>query len=114
MSDTTEMSKVAALLESLEAGDVMREADAALAEVLAAVELTGDKGSLTITVGFERKRPGLIIVRPKVTEKIPREELNAELRFLTKGGELTHDDPSQMQFEFQNVTPMKEEQSKAK
>jgi hypothetical protein len=113
MSDTPP-SKVCALLESLEAGDVMRDADAKLSEVLAAVELTGDKGALTITIGIERKRPGLLIIRPKVVEKVPREELNPELRFLTPGGDLAHDDPAQRQFDFQNVTPMDGGASKAK
>ena len=103
---TEEMSKTAALLESLNGGETMRDAAADLAELIAAVEETGGKGSLTITLKLERKQNRRVIIRAAVKPSIPREEPNPELRYVTREGELSANDPDQSEFEFQNVTPM--------
>lgn len=105
--DTTPQSKTSILLDSLDAGDVMREADEALAEVTKAVEMTGKPGSITITIALDRKKPGVMSIKPKVTKKAPQDEANVSIRYLLPGGDLSMKDPSQREFDFQNnVTVM--------
>jgi hypothetical protein len=104
--ETYPTSKAGALLDSLEAGDTMREADETLAKLLEAVEATGMKGSLTLQLNFERKKPGVVLVRPVVSSKVPKEKPNASIRYLTRSGDLVEKDPAQQEFAFQNVTTM--------
>lgn len=104
--ETTPQSKTGALLESLDAGDIMREADEQLAELTQACESTGGKGKITITLDFERKKPGMVVIRPSVVAKIPRDEPMASVRYIGRNGDLVERDPAQGEFDFQNVTPM--------
>jgi hypothetical protein len=104
--DSIPQSKTGALLESLEAGDLMRDADEALAELTKAVEITGGKGSITLKIDLERKKPGTVVVRAKVDAKVPKEEPTACIRYVGPAGDLLERDPAQAEFNFQNVAPM--------
>jgi hypothetical protein len=106
-------SRFAQLVDTLDHGEIAREADEALAELARAVEDFGGKGSVTLTLRLERKKPGVVVIRPDVAKKIPREAPNASLRYVGPKGELLESDPMQAEFAFQNVTPIQRDEERA-
>lgn len=94
-------------LAELRHGAVHQELSTAMHELIAAVEATGAKGSLalTITVGMH-KGTRMLSVADSVTVKPPVLQRDTSLWFITDDGNASRDDPRQLAFEgIRIVTP---------
>lgn len=73
------------------------------AQVLQAVEQTGKAGKLTITVDVTKTTGGMVALVAKVTDKTPEPKPDADVRWVTEDGELTHKNPKQRDLELRAV-----------
>lgn len=76
-------------------GDLVREANDQLEELIRAVKETGGKGELNIKLPFKLNAAGQLECLPVVTQKRPRRALGAGIFFATDEGELSQRDPNQ-------------------
>lgn len=72
-------------------------------EMLAAVEATGKSGKLTITVDATKTTGGMVALVAKATNKTPEPKPDADVRWVTEDGDLTHTNPKQRSLELRAV-----------
>ena len=82
-------------LQSFRRGELLREANEQLEELIRAVKETGGKGDLTIKLAFRMNDAGQLECQPSVTTKRPRRALGTGIYFATEDGQLTRRDPDQ-------------------
>jgi hypothetical protein len=73
-------------------------------QVLQAVETTGKAGKLTITVDVTKTTGGMVALVAKVTDKTPEPKPDADVRWVTEDGVLTHQNPKQRDLELRPVS----------
>lgn len=79
-------------------GDLIDDINAQLAEVVQAVDVTGQNGSLTITLKVARKNlksGSMICITDKVKQKLPELPSPETMLYADADGELFEDDPRQ-------------------
>lgn len=84
-----------ALLQSFRGGVVLADADQALSELIAAINDTGSKGTLTLTMPLKMNKGGQIEILPTIALKKPRRALPAGIFYATDDNRLSRRDPSQ-------------------
>lgn len=82
-------------LQSFRRGELLREANDQLEEVVRAVKDTGGKGSVTISLPFKMNDAGQLECVPSINSKRPRRALGTGIYFATDDGQLTRRDPDQ-------------------
>jgi hypothetical protein len=87
------------ILIDLASGDVEKRLTNDLAELVRAVEETGDKGKLTLTLDVS-KGAKLVSVTAKVESKLPRAPLENTSFFTDERGGLHVENPRQAKFPF--------------
>lgn len=84
-------------------GTTHDELSEALHTLVARVQDTGKKGSLTLTIGVERLKGGrsdnALIVSDSIKLNLPEHDRDTSLFFATADGNLSRDDPRQLSFE---------------
>jgi hypothetical protein len=84
-------------------GTTHDELSQALHDLVARVQDTGKKGSLTLTIGVERLKGGrsdnAVIVSDSIKLNLPEHDRDTSLFFTTADGNLSRDDPRQLSFE---------------
>jgi hypothetical protein len=86
-------------LQSFRRGELLREGDTKLAEVIEAMTETGGDGEITIKLPFKRNKAGQIECTPKVTAKLPQRPMGTGIYFADDEGRLSRRDPSQYDIE---------------
>ncbi|WYK04444.1 hypothetical protein DWF04_015660 [Cereibacter sphaeroides f. sp. denitrificans] len=82
-------------IQTFRRGELLEQGDQMLNELVDAVQLTGGKGSLTITLPLSMNKAGQIECTPKVDVKKPRRAMGSGIYYATNDGRLTRRDPSQ-------------------
>lgn len=93
-------------LSDLDEGNVQRDADDALAEVIEAVRLHGKPGAVTLTlIVAPAVRQGTIgvLLGGKVTVKKPERTPEGSFRYVRKDGSLSKSNPGQTPLPFNTV-----------
>ena len=85
-------------LQSFRRGELIREADDQLEELIRAVRDTGGKGEIVLKLPFKINDAGQIECLPAVTMKKPRRPMGTGIYFATEDGQLTRRDPDQEDF----------------
>lgn len=80
-------------------GQAAREASDLLHDLIAAVEDTGKKGTLTITVSLSQMDEGTLVALVKTAMKAPVHEPKSGIYYVTGDGNLTRNDPQALPFE---------------
>jgi hypothetical protein len=91
----------------LDEGNVQRDADDALAEVVEAVRMHGKAGTVTLVMSVQPAvRQGVIgvLLAAKVTAKKPERTPEGSFRFITRGGDLVTVNPGQTPLPFNSVS----------
>ncbi len=83
-------------IQSFRRGELLREANDQLEELIRAVKDTGGKGAVTITLPFKINDAGQLECLPRVDSKRPRRALGTGIYFATEDGQLTRRDPDQV------------------
>lgn len=86
------------LVADLEKGETAAELDAALAEVIAAVQLTGKKGSVSLKISIEpaSKSAEVLGIEGEVKAAPPKPDHKLDIFFATESGELSRNNARQM------------------
>ena len=93
------------VLRDLARGRVHDELSDALWAVIGGVRETGKPGSITLKVSVKPmpKAEGMVIVADSVTVKVPEGDRTESIFFVTRDGNLTREDPAQMQLPLREV-----------
>ncbi|MGV6840600.1 MAG: hypothetical protein ACWA40_10445 [Planktomarina sp.] len=86
-------------LQSFRRGELLREGDRQLGEVIEAMTYTGGDGEITIKLPFKRNKAGQIECTPKMTRKIPQRPMGTGIYFSDDEGRLSRRDPNQYDIE---------------
>lgn len=97
------MSDFVAALRRVNAGNVIDDASAKLAELVQTVDSTGKPGSVTITISVRKAAAGAMALKGKVTTKLPATPEVETLMFPTIDGDLLTEDPSQRKLDLKPV-----------
>lgn len=92
-------------------GDFVADVDSAIAEVVQAVQETGKKGAITITLSIERKdtKSGSVIsITDKIKQKLPELPTPETYLWSDDAGNLFEDDPRQGKLFDATITPSKD------
>lgn len=100
------MKPITDSLRALRGGVFVDEASAELAKVVNAVTETGKPGKLTIELTLSKAGRGssALVIRDKITSKLPSEGSIETLLFATPEGALVTADPRQQALELRTVT----------
>lgn len=82
-------------LQSFRRGELLREADDQMEELITAVKDTGGKGELVIRLPFKLNDAAQLECTPRVDCKRPRRAMGTGIYFATDDGQLTRRDPDQ-------------------
>lgn len=102
------MNQYSQILVQLRNGLTHEELTQKLDEVVAAVRLTGKKGSITLTVSVEPASKGSVdtlFVEDEIKVKIPEMDRGATVFFATPENGLQRQDPRQLEFGDLRVVP---------
>ena len=83
-------------LQSFRRGELIRQADDRLAELMEAICETGGKGELTLKFPFKVNDAGQLECVPQLTMKKPQPPMGTGIYFITEEGRLSRRDPSQL------------------
>lgn len=91
------------VLHELDSGTVHQQLDDMLHEVVRAVQDTKKAGSVSLKIDVKLNERGtMLVVKGTVSSKIPRTAAESTLFFGTEHGDLSRDDPKQMNL--RNIT----------
>jgi len=90
-----ELLNMLTLLQTHRRGEILKEADAALTDVIDAIRQHGGKGKLTLTLNFKLEKGDQISLTPDLKVEKPRRAMSAGIFFATDEGQLTRTDPNQ-------------------
>jgi hypothetical protein len=99
-------------LREQSAGRTHDELSQALHDLVSAVQLTGKKGTLTLTVELKPIAPGdvgTLVATDRVVLKAPANERARSVFFVDRHGRLTRNDPNQLEFEPLREVPAPEQ-----
>lgn len=83
------------VLQTHRRGEILKEADAALTDVIDAIRQHGGKGKLTLTLNFKLEKGDQISLTPDLKTEKPRRAMSTGIFFATDDGQLTRTDPNQ-------------------
>lgn len=83
------------LLQSMRRGEIAREADDLLAEMIRAIHEHGGKGDLTLKLSVKKNDAEQLEFTPTLKMNKPRRALGLGIFFATDEGELSRTDPNQ-------------------
>ncbi|WP_300009753.1 hypothetical protein [uncultured Roseobacter sp.] len=83
-------------LQSFRRGELLKNGDDKLAELMQAVCETGASGSITITLPFKMNKAGQIECTPEIKLKKPTKPMGTGIYFATDDAQLTRRDPNQL------------------
>lgn len=86
------------LLSSHRRGELVREADDLLAEMIAAINEYGGSGELTLKLKVKRNDAEQLEVQPALNMKKPRRTLGMGIFYTSEEGKLSRRDPRQDDF----------------
>lgn len=86
------------LLSSHRRGELVREADELLSEMIQALNDYGGSGELTMKLKVKRNEADQLEVNPSLTMKKPRRTLGMGIFYTTDEGKLSRRDPNQHDF----------------
>lgn len=86
-------------IQTFRRGELLRNCDAQLSDIITAMDGTGGDGELTIKLPFKTNKAGQIECTPKVSAKVPQKPLGTGIYFSNDEGRLTRRDPNQMDIE---------------
>jgi hypothetical protein len=87
---------------TLKGGLFGHEVSEKFAEMLQAVEHTGKAGKLTVTIDATKTTGGMVALVAKCTNKTPEPKPDADVRWVTEDGDLTHANPKQRELSLRN------------
>ena len=106
--DEPQVRPFAAVLRELNRGRVHEELSTQLQDLVAAVQSTGRKGSLSFTLTVSPTGDsGAVQVSDTVSAKLPHFERAASMFYITDEHNLVRSDPRQLELPLQTVTPAK-------
>lgn len=104
-SETSQTRPFADILLALNRGRTHTELSVGMQELVAAVEDTGKKGSITLTINISpTKSEGVLEVTEAVAVKSPTHTRAASLFYADDDHNLVREDPRQMTLELREVT----------
>lgn len=83
------------LLQATRRGEIVREADDLLAEMVRAIHEHGGKGELTLKLSIKKNEAEQLEITPALNMKKPRRALGIGIAYSTDEGELSRTDPLQ-------------------
>ncbi|HMT45485.1 MAG TPA: hypothetical protein PKE59_00055 [Novosphingobium sp.] len=83
------------LLQATRRGEIVREADDLLAEMVRAIHEHGGKGDLTLKLSVKKNDAEQLEITPTLNMKKPRRALGIGIAYATGEGELSRTDPQQ-------------------
>lgn len=83
------------LLQTHRRGEILTEANAALAEVVDAIRQFGGKGKLTLSLTFKMEKGDQISLTPDLKTEKPRKAMSTGIYYATDESALTRRDPNQ-------------------
>lgn len=83
------------LLQAVRRGEIVREADDLLAEMIRAIHEHGGKGDLTLKLSVKKNEAEQLEFTPSLKMNKPRRALGLGIFFATGEGELSRTDPLQ-------------------
>lgn len=100
-ADAPSARPFADVLRELQGGRTHDDMSAEFRELVAAVKETGKAGKIVLTIEVKPvpKSDGLFVVADNYATKVPRHDRQTSFFYVTDDGNLTRDNPLQMQFE---------------
>ena len=95
MSYTQPSPSFHAALDIIRYGDLTRELDEQLAEIVKAVQATGKVGELTLKIKVKKSKSDQIEIADAVTCKMPQPERKVTYVFALENGAVSQSDPRQ-------------------
>lgn len=86
-------------IQGFRRGELLEHGDQKLAELIEAIQQSGQGGSLTLKITIKPNKAGQLEAQPDLTTKKPTRSLGTGIYFATDEGRLTRRDPNQMDFE---------------
>lgn len=86
-------------MQTFRRGELLRQADEHLSNIVAEMKETGGDGKLTVELPLKFNKAGQIEVNPKLTPKVPQRPIGTGIYFADDDGRLTRRDPSQYDIE---------------
>jgi hypothetical protein len=86
-------------MQSFRRGELLRQGDDALAQVIEGIAATGGNGEVTIKLPFKRNKAGQIECTPSVTSKVPQRPMGTGIYFVNDEQRLSRRDPNQYDIE---------------
>lgn len=83
------------LLQSHRRGELVREADDLLAEMITAINDFGGKGEITLKLSVKRNEAEQLEITPALSMKKPRKALSVGIFYCSDEGKLSRRDPRQ-------------------
>lgn len=98
------------LLSQIRGGAALVKANDRLSELVAAVKSTGQPGEITLTITVKPDKTDETIVKlvPKIKAKIPERAFAEGLFFVSDNGELSREDPRQIELDLERKTKLEE------
>lgn len=93
------MASIVETMTGIRRGKFINNADAALTELLKKIAEHQAGGEIQITLKFDWKTEGQLVVKPKVKVKSPMPEAGDGIFYVTDDGELERTDPKQGDFD---------------
>lgn len=105
-TDSGQVRPLAAALQEIDRGRLHQQGSDQLHELLAACLQTGKDGSLTMTISIHvgNADDRRLEVSGRVTTKLPQPAAKKSIFFVDQDGNLTRQDPTQLEFD---VTPVR-------
>lgn len=91
----------ASVLQEIQQGVAHDELSVAFRDLILAVEETGKGGKLTFTLDVKplKSGDGVLVLTPAHAVKLPQHDRKASLFYATKNGNVTKDNPNQLDFD---------------
>ena len=86
-------------LQGFRRGELIRQGNDELERVICAMKETGGDGEITLKMPFKLNKAGQIECQPKLTAKVPRQQMGVGIYFLSDEGKLSRRDPNQYDIE---------------
>jgi hypothetical protein len=101
ITDEPQIRPFAELLTLIDRGAAHAEASEALHTLIASVQSTGRKGGMAIAIEIEPLKGSTdqVIVKAQVSTKLPKQDPTSAMYFVDPKGNLSRQDPRQMEIE---------------
>jgi hypothetical protein len=101
ITDEPQIRPFAEMLTLLDRGTAHAEASRGLHTLIAAVQTVGRKGGITITIEVSPLKGSdeQVVVSAQVAVKLPKQDATAAMFFVDKSGNLSRQDPNQLEID---------------